>query len=110
MTTQERYEFCKELVDGFVSAMPKKPTTTTRAEVINQLLNSQYSYMFVDLTPEHIIKLLCISERDYKNVTRHAIRKLKAFSTHEHTKDIRELAIEIEELLYTDMTDNNNKD
>lgn len=110
MTTQHRYEFCIEMVDGLLAGMPQPNNPADRTRVVLALLNSEYAYMFANLEHDQVIHILGISERDYKNTTKQAIRKLRGFSTHKHTKDIRELAIEIEELLYTDMTDDNKRD
>lgn len=110
MTINNKFDFCKELVHQLEEATPLPNGSITRSKIVLLLLDSEYAGMFNELEPIHITQILGISDRDYKLLTKQAIRKIKALGAQEQTKDIRELVLDIEELLYTDMTDNSNKD
>ena len=126
MTQQDRYEFCQELLSGFVESLsPIKirelhaastviPTPTLAAFtkkdlpflVVLELLDSEYGYMFSDLSDAHYAALLGISTKELAYLNYVSSRKLKLSKIGNKTiDDTKEL---LEELYYTD--DSNSSD
>lgn len=125
-----KLEACKALLNGFILELTEETiedlhdqyqlrhdSTLTlklyrnrelRANILNKLLASEYSYLFIDLSNEEIARLVGLPPKDFSSYSNAINRKLSALLIKGKREELIDMKHSMEELEFVSKSDDLN--